>query len=196
VKLNGRDAVIAGVMPASMWLDTTSFGVADVWLPFGAGREMTNRRFRQFTAIGRLAPGVTIETANAELKTIADSIAQAYPKDSASWTVEGAPLKDSVTKSARSTLWILFGGVACVLLVACANIASLLLMRAAGRSREGRDPHGDRRGTRPAHQPVAHRRVRCWHSPAASAASCSRSGQCQRSSPLRRLTCPSERNHG
>ena len=136
VKLNGRDAVIAGVMPAGVWLDTTSYGVADVWLPFGAGREMTNRRFRQFTAIGRLAPGITIETANAELKTIADSIAQANPKDSANWTVETAPLKDSVTKSARSTLWILFGGVACVLLVACANIASLLLMRAAGRSRE------------------------------------------------------------
>ncbi|HXT68185.1 MAG TPA: ABC transporter permease [Vicinamibacterales bacterium] len=135
VQLNGRDAVVTGVMPAGIWLDTTAYGVAEIWLPVG-GELLGNRRSRQFKTIGRLAPGVTIEAASAEMKTIAASIAQSYPKENANWTVEIAPLKESVTKGAQSTLWILFAGGACVLLVACANIASLLLMRAAGRSRE------------------------------------------------------------
>src|SRR6185503_9325358 len=97
VQLNGRDAVVTGVMPAGIWLDTTAYGVAEIWLPVG-GELLGNRRSRQFKTIGRLAPGVTIEAASAEMKTIAASIAQSYPKENANWTVEIAPLKESVTK--------------------------------------------------------------------------------------------------
>jgi putative ABC transport system permease protein len=136
VAINGNPAAVVGVMPADFRFDDiTAWGRADCWLPMVESR-IPFRRGRQYPAIGRLKPGVTVETAQAEMTVIAANLAKAYPSDDGGWGVYVEPLRDSLTAEARATLLILLGGVACVLLVACANVANLLLMRSAGRSRE------------------------------------------------------------
>lgn len=136
IELNGARTRVAGVMPAAFRVDESSWGVSDCWLPQVPSRMMAQRRFRQFMAVGRLKPGVTLEHAQAELTSIAAGLAREHPKEDGGWGIRVEPLKESLVTESRSTLLILLGGVACLLLIACANIASLLLMRAAGRGRE------------------------------------------------------------
>jgi len=136
VALNGHSTVIVGVMPADFRFNESSWGAADCWIPLVESRLANLRRFRQFTAIGRLRPGVTVETAQREFSLVAARLAAAYPADDGGWSVGVEPLGESMTTGYRATLWILFGGVACVLLIASANVANLLLMRATGRRRE------------------------------------------------------------
>jgi predicted permease len=136
IELNGHPAVIAGVMPAGFQFNESAWGVADCWSPLVESPLLAVRRYRQYTAIGRLKPGVGVAAAEAEMSAIASSLQQAHPQDDGKWTVRVEPLKASMTSEVRPTLLILFGGVGCVLLIACANIASLLIVRATGRSRE------------------------------------------------------------
>jgi putative ABC transport system permease protein len=135
VELNGERAVVVGVMPADVRLDESQWGIADCWLPLVDSRMQTQRRFRQFPVIGRLKPGVRLEAAQAEMTAIANGLASEHP-DERGWTVRLERLQDSLVTDTRMTLLILLGGVICVLLIAGANVANLLLMRAAGRSRE------------------------------------------------------------
>src|SRR5262249_11332164 len=85
---------------------------------------------------GRLAPGASLSGAQHEMTAIASDLETKYPQADKGWTVLVQPLKDSMTEQARPTLLILLGGVICLLLIACANVAYLLLMRAAVRSPE------------------------------------------------------------
>jgi predicted permease len=94
------------------------------------------RRFRNYPAIGRLRPGVTLRAAQAEMTAIAAGLATAHPVESGGWTVLLEPFQDSLVRDARVTLLILLGGVTCVLLIAGANVAHLILMRADGRMRD------------------------------------------------------------
>jgi len=135
VELNGTRTVVDGVMPADFRLDETSWGVADCWIPLVESRMQGQRRFRQYPAIGRLKPGVSLEAAQAEMTSIASAIASERA-DERAWTVRVERLQDSLVGDSRSTLLILLGGVICLLLIAGANVANLLLMRAAGRARE------------------------------------------------------------
>jgi predicted permease len=135
VELNGARTVIDGVMPADFRVDETSWGIADCWLPLVESPLQTQRRFRQYPVIGRLKPGVSLAAAQAEMTAIANGLAAEHP-DERGWSVLLEPFQDSLVSDTRSTLLILLGGVACVLLIAGANVANLLLMRAAGRSRE------------------------------------------------------------
>ena len=135
VELNGFRAVVDGVMPADVRLDESSWGIADCWLPLVESPMQMQRRFRQLPVIGRLRPGVKLEVAQAEMTAIANGLAADHP-DERGWTVRLERLQDSLVTDARTTLLILLGGVVCVLLIAGANVANLLLMRAAGRSRE------------------------------------------------------------
>ena len=136
VQLNGVNAVVQGVMPAGFRMDESAWGISDCWIPHVPSLMSKQRRFRQFMAIARLKPDVSIERARAELNAIAAGLGQQYPRDDGGWTIDVEPLKETLVGESRTTLLVLFGGVTCLLLIACANIANLLLMRAAGRDRE------------------------------------------------------------
>ncbi len=109
---------------------------ADLYFPLAWDDMMDNRGAHYVTVIGRLKPGVTTEAANRDLGVIAARAAAAYPGTNAGWGVLVAPLRDEVVGDVRATLLLLFGAVALVLLLACANTAHLLLARALDRRRE------------------------------------------------------------
>ncbi|HZD95226.1 MAG TPA: ABC transporter permease, partial [Candidatus Sulfotelmatobacter sp.] len=132
IRLNNKSYQIVGVLPpGEPWLDA-----ADVFVPF-VHRANPDRGSFEFSVIGRLAPGVSFQTAQADLNTIAKALAAQYPKDddgmgvtlntSAEW------LADS---NLRTKLWVLMSSVAFLLLIACVNLANLLLAKATSRTRE------------------------------------------------------------
>ena len=113
---------------------------ADLYAPFGfyaARPYMHDRNSRLgFYSIGRLKQGVSIDQARADLKLIARNLETKYPDSNTGVTVAVSPLQDSVVGKYRSMLWLLEAAVALVLLITCANIANLLLVRAAAREKE------------------------------------------------------------
>ena len=130
--LNGVDCTVIGVAPASLALLTGG----DIWAPLtiDPGREI--RLNHVILVFGRLKAGVTPQQAQAEMDTIATRVGQQYPevKD---WGIRLITMTDAFVSSQLQTgLWVLLGAVACVLLIACANIANLLLARAASRQKE------------------------------------------------------------
>jgi predicted permease len=86
--------------------------------------------------VARLAPGVSVEAANAQLSALATQLAQAFPDTNRRKTFVAVPLRDHLVGRVRATLFVMMGAVALVLLIACANVANLVLARASGRSRE------------------------------------------------------------
>jgi putative ABC transport system permease protein len=131
VELNGQPYSVAGVMPAGFaWPET-----AELWVPF-VPQESMNRGYHLLRVVGRLARGATVATANAELTTIAADAARAYPATNKDWGVQASSLLESTVGSTARSLLILSGAVACVLLIACANVTSLLASRAVVRRHE------------------------------------------------------------
>ena len=139
ITLDGKDYAIIGVMPASLNLRASSFQSGDVYAPihqWGHPGLRDRRAALGLHGIGRLKPGVTLEQAQADLQGIARNLAEAYPDADRDTTAKIKPLKESMVGRIQPFLLILMGAVGFVLLIACVNVANLLLARSTGRSRE------------------------------------------------------------
>jgi len=135
ITLDGKSKTVIGVMPSNFGLPPGD--QTDVWLALGALADgMQNRAVHTLTAIGRLKPGVTLQQAQTELGTIANRIQQQYPAADPGHGVNIISGYESLTKNARPALLTLLVAVSFLLLIACANVANLLLARAETRQKE------------------------------------------------------------
>ncbi len=131
VTLNGKAATIVGVMPAGFNYPYDS----EAWTVFSL-KEPERRDNRYLSVVTRLKPGVSLTQAQAEMETINQRLAQNYGETNSGWTVRLVELRESLVEDFRTALLILLGAVAFVLLIACANVANLMLARAVYRQKE------------------------------------------------------------
>ena len=129
----GTPYTIVGVMPPGFsFLDRS----VDVWLPIGFTAQSRIPRGRSLTVVGRLKPGLTVERAQLDMTRVSAQLTQMFPDFNTGWTSRVVPLREQLTGDVRPALFVLAGAVAFVLLIACANVANLLLARAGARQRE------------------------------------------------------------
>jgi len=135
IALDGRSFTVIGVLPAGTYIPELE--AVDVWKPLTASiDDVDNRNWRGFTAIGRLAPGASLAGVRTELEVIGRRLAAAYPESNTGWGTHVVALRDQTVGPTGATLWIFLGATTLVLLIACANVAGLLLVRATSREPE------------------------------------------------------------
>ena len=131
----GKTSVpVVGVMPASFLFPLRG---VDVWSPSPADAPFAQRRdLTWFNVVGRMKPGVTVARARADLSAVQADLGREFPRPDAELSVLVNPLQEATVKGVRSSLWILFASVTLLSLIACANVAVLLLARASARRSE------------------------------------------------------------
>ncbi len=135
VSLDGRACTVIGVMPESFRFPSAR---CQLWAPLVlTPPEWAARGNHGLQVIGRLRAGASLAQAQANLTAVAHSIAQKFPDEQSDRSVKLIPLQEALTRQSRTSLLVLLGSVACVLLIASANLANLLLARSSGRSRCG-----------------------------------------------------------
>jgi len=141
--LNGRPYTVIGIMPQGFQypIQTDSIEMyithaEDASSPDGSTPYTQQRGSHSLLGIGRLKPGVSLAQANAELRTIAAALEKKYPETNTHWGAGLQPLRDELVGDVRTALYVLFGAVVCLLLIANANVANLMLARASVRGKE------------------------------------------------------------
>ncbi len=135
IKVDGEDFTVVGVMPREFHWEFFS-SHRQLWVPVGYTEGDKNRGGNSFVSFARLKPGVTVEQARAEMEGIGTRLSQQYPNDDADMSATVVPLSKFGTEGLRTVVLALFAAVGFVLLIACVNIANLLLARGAARKRE------------------------------------------------------------
>ena len=142
VNLSRRPFVVVGIMAPGLehvggrQRSLPHGETADFWIPLSLNPANLNRYFRGLNTVARLAQGVSIEQANAELERLARLHEQQFPDSHAGWRATAGPLVNDIVGSARPVLLAVFAAVGCVLLIACGNVACLTLGRSIARARE------------------------------------------------------------
>ncbi|HUF30070.1 MAG TPA: ABC transporter permease [Gemmatimonadaceae bacterium] len=134
ITLDGEPYVVVGVLPPDARLPDAS---PQIYAPLPVlGSFIARRQVRLMHVVGRLAPGVTVQAASAELSSVARALATELPQTNAGFGTTVVPLREQVAGDARRPLLLLFGSALFVLLIGCANVANLMLVRGSARARE------------------------------------------------------------
>jgi len=138
IKLSARSYTVIGVMPADFQSLPAALlnWAAEFYRPVAEQPAEKERSSRHLRAIARLKPGVALEQAQTEMNLIAHQLSQEYPNENARSGVHLVTLREDLVGRLRPALWMLFGAVAFVLLIACANVGNLLLARSTARHKE------------------------------------------------------------